>query len=107
MSDLRLLVVTTSLERAPDLVRTLCEERWIACGNIVPGVRSIYRWEGRVCDDEEALLWMETTADRLEGAMIRIAELHHYAVPKIVAVTPTAVHEPYAIWARESTRSPA
>jgi|SRR5690606_23569482 len=102
MSDLRLLLVTLPEERAPAFVRTLCEERWVACGNIIPGVRSIYWWKGEICDDTEALVLMETVADRLEPAMERIVALHPYETPKIVVTTPSAVAESFAAWARAS-----
>ncbi len=102
--DLRVLFVTAPADAAPGLVRALVEERLVACGNILPGARSMYRWEGQVCDEEEAVLWMETWADRLPVAMARVAELHPYACPKVVALGPEAVFAPYAQWAMAETR---
>lgn len=103
--DLRILFATASPDDAPRLVSTLVSEHLIACGNILPGARSIYRWQGEVCDDEEAVLLMETTVDRLAAAMTRLAELHPYDVPKIIALAPTDVLPSYLAWAREMTRS--
>ncbi len=102
--DLRVLFVTAPAATAADLVRTLVEERLVACGNVVPGVRSIYRWDGRVCDDEEAAIWMETWADRVPRAMARIAKLHPYTCPKILAWRPAEAFAPYAEWAERETR---
>lgn len=102
MSDIRLILVTIPEDQAPAFVRTLCEERWIACGNIVPGVRSIYWWKGAICDDREALVVMETVIERLEPAMARIVALHPYETPKIVVTTPSAVAQPFAVWVRET-----
>ena len=102
---LRVLLVTAPPKEAPELVSTLVAERLIACGNIIPGVRSFYRWKGEVCDDEEAVLIMETTAQRLPAAMARIEALHSYEVPKIVALQPSDVLGSYLAWAREQTRS--
>lgn len=103
--DLRILLATASPDDAPRLVSTLVSEHLIACGNILPGARSIYRWQGEVCDEQEAVLVMETTIDRLPAAMTRLAELHPYDVPKIIALSPTDVLPSYLAWAREMTRS--
>ena len=102
--DLRILFATASPDDAPGLVSALVSEHLVACGNILPGARSIYRWQGEVCDDEEAVLLMETTADRLPAAMARLAELHPYDVPKIIALHPTDVLPSYLAWARDMTR---
>jgi len=98
------LFVTCPPEAAPDLVRQLVEERLVGCGNILPGVRSIYRWHGSVEDDAEAVLLMETAADRVDSAMARISELHPYDVPKIVALEPARVNEAYLGWLQGVTR---
>ncbi len=103
MSDLVVLLVTASEEEAPTLVRTLVSEGLVACGNILPGVRSIYRWDGQICDETEAVILMETTPARLPQARARIEELHSYVVPKIVALPSTDVSAPYLEWLREST----
>jgi len=102
--ELRILFATASPDDAPRLVSALVREKLVACGNILPAARSIYRWEGEVCDDEEAVLLMETTADRLSAAMERLRALHPYDVPKIVAWAPTDVLPDYLAWAREMTR---
>ena len=60
-ASIRLIVSTIPEASAAAFVRDLVERRLIACGNIVPGVTSIYRWEGKIIEDAEAMLWMETT----------------------------------------------
>lgn len=102
--SLRLLVMTCPQDQAEPLLRALLDERLVACGNILPAVLSHYWWQGRVCSDPEALVVMETAADRLDAAMRRLAELHPYEVPKILAFTPAAAHAPYVAWAVGSTR---
>ena len=104
MSDLRVLLVTATAEEAPRLVRALCEERLIACGNLVQSVRSIYRWEGQICDTAEVLIVMETMANRLDAAQSRIQELHSYDVPKIIALAPADVAQAYEAWVATTTR---
>ena len=101
---MKMVLITLPESAAASLLTRLVEERLVACGNIVPGVRSIYRWEGEVCDDTEAVVVMETGDDRIDAAMARIADLHPYDCPKIVAWTPTHVHAGYLSWVQNSTR---
>ena len=103
-TPIRILFVTISPEHADAFVETLCAERLIACGNVMPGVRSHYWWEGEVCHDEEAVVFMETSQERLDAAMRRIEALHPYDCPKIVALAPSDVHGPYAAWVLDQTR---
>ena len=102
---MRVVFCTAPPDAAPHLVKTLVEERLIACGNVIPGVRSFYWWEGEVQDDEEAVLFMETAAERVDQMMARLRELHPYDVPKIVALEPDAVNAEYLAWARKETQS--
>jgi periplasmic divalent cation tolerance protein len=104
LTGMRVLLCTCPVDGAPTLLRALLEEHLVGCGNIVAPVRSSYWWDGAIQDDAEALLVMETAADRVAAAMARIAQLHPYAVPKIIAVDPSAVHEPYLAWLVEVTR---
>ena len=102
--DLRILFVTIPPADAQRVVGTLVEERLIACGNVMPGARSCFRWEGKVCHEEEAVLFMETTVQRLPAATQRLRALHPYSVPKIIALRPDSVNADYAAWAvRETT----
>ena len=104
---IRLLVMTCPPDQAERLVQTLLAERLIACGNVVPGVLSRYWWQGAVCSDSEALVIMETAVDRLADAMTRLAQIHPYEVPKILAFTPEVGHAAYLEWVLATTRRPA
>jgi periplasmic divalent cation tolerance protein len=91
-----------SADKAAEVARTLVEERLAACANLVPAVRSIYRWEGKLCDDSEVLAVVKTTSERAEALMARLAELHPYEVPEMLALPVTAGSAPYLAWvARE------
>ncbi|MBL8943360.1 MAG: divalent-cation tolerance protein CutA [Myxococcales bacterium] len=103
---LRVLLVTAPAEAAPALVRALVERRLVACGNIVPGVRSIYVWNGEVCDEQEVVILLETAAVRVDAAMQAIRATHPYACPKIVAFDPAAVDRDYAAWVVAATTAP-
>ena len=79
MSD-AIVVITTlaSADEAVTLIQALLERRLIACGNILPGVRSLYRWEGKVADEREVIVFMKTRAARLDALEMAFGELHPY-----------------------------
>lgn len=107
MLDTRVVLVTApDADTAARLARTLVEERLAACGNLVPGVRSIYRWEGRVCDEAEVLLILKTTAEGAEALRARVVALHPYACPEVLVLPVEAGHGPYARWVREAVGGP-
>src|SRR5262249_40521623 len=70
-------------DTAARVARTLVDEQLAACVNLLPTVRSIYRWEGKVCDEAETLAVIKTTAERYAALAARIAELHPYQVPEV------------------------
>ena len=76
----------------------------VACVNVVPGLRSIYRWNGAVQVDEEVLMILKTPADRLAAARERLVALHPYDVPEVVALPVVDGHHPYLQWVADSTR---
>lgn len=80
------LVTTPSADVAAAIARTLVEERLAACGNVVPAIRSIYRWEGAVHDDAEALLVLKTERRLLPELKVRLKALHPYQVPELLAL---------------------
>lgn len=101
MSDVLLVLVTAPTpEVAADLARALVEARLAACGNVVPGLRSIYRWEGRVQDDAEALLLLKTTRDRFEALRDEVLRRHPYQVPEVLALPVEAGSAAYLAWVR-------
>ncbi|MFT3917164.1 MAG: divalent-cation tolerance protein CutA [Anaeromyxobacteraceae bacterium] len=104
MTDVLVVLVTApSPERAAELARAVVEERLAACGNVVPGVRSIYRWEGKVVDEPEALLVLKTTRDRLDALQERVLALHPYEVPEVLALSVDAGAERYLGWVHAET----
>jgi periplasmic divalent cation tolerance protein len=88
---------------ARELARQLVDERLIACGNVVPGLTSIYRWEGRVEEAGEVLLVMKTREELLPRLFARAAQLHPYELPELVALEAARVAEAYADWLRRET----
>lgn len=105
MTDALVVLVTTpDPAKAAEIARALVEERLAACGNVLPGLRSIYRWEGEIQDDGEALLVLKTTRARFEALRERVLALHPYAVPEVIALPVEAGSAPYLDWIAEQVR---
>jgi periplasmic divalent cation tolerance protein len=94
------IVLTTfaNAEDAAKAVRVLVDEQVIACGTILPGARSIYRWKEAIEDTEEAVVLLKTTVERFPALEERLRAIHPYETPEIVALDPTAVSKDYADW---------
>ena len=97
--DVRVALVTAPDEAtAARLARTLVEERLVACANIVPGIRSIYRWQGAVEDDQEVLLLLKTQAARCAALASRVRDLHPYSVPEVLVLPVVTGSNAYLDW---------
>jgi periplasmic divalent cation tolerance protein len=95
-------ITTGTPQEAEAIARVLVEERLAACANVLPGVTSIYRWEGKVQRDSEVLLVVKTTDANLPALIQRVKELHSYQVPEIVALPITGGSPEYLTWLLES-----
>jgi periplasmic divalent cation tolerance protein len=99
MTDTRVILVTApDREVALDLARRLVDESLAACGNVVPGITSIFRWEGSVQEDPEALLVLKVHESRVPEIVQRIPELHPYDVPEVLVLGVEAGFRPYLDW---------
>jgi periplasmic divalent cation tolerance protein len=98
-------VTAPDAECASRIARALVEERLIACANLIPGVRSIYRWEGAVEEDDEVLLVLKTTEDRCDAVAARVKALHPYDLPEVIALPVAGGSEDYLDWVRTESSS--
>ncbi len=92
-----------SQPEAEALARALVEEALAACVNIVPGVTSIYRWQGELCTDQECLLLAKTRKELFPALRTRVQELHAYDTPCIVALRWMDAAPDYRAWVVEQT----
>ncbi|MDX2087603.1 MAG: divalent-cation tolerance protein CutA [Kofleriaceae bacterium] len=99
-----LLSTFPSAEKATEVAKILVEERLAACVNLVSGIRSIYRWQGTVCDDSEVLAVIKTTQERYEALAARLLALHPYEVPELIVLPVIAGHAPYLGWLGDQVR---
>ncbi len=93
-----------SSEDAERIARTLVSERLAACAQIIPGLTSIYMWEGMLRHEGEVLLLLKTTIECWPRLRDRIAELHPYDTPELIALPLAAASFDYLSWLRENTR---
>jgi periplasmic divalent cation tolerance protein len=99
-------IVLTTLPAGHDaeqLARTLVEERLVACANVLAPMQSIYRWQGRIEQDEERQVVMKTVTGRVPALRARLRELHPYDVPEFLVVPVLDGSEAYLDWVRDST----
>lgn len=85
---------------AQAIAEALVGERLAACVNRLPGIHSIYRWQGAVTTDNEELLLIKTIAIRFEALRARLLELHPYELPELIAVPVERGHAAYLDWVR-------
>ena len=98
MTDVLVVFITTPLADAPRIAKAIVEQRLAACVNIVPGIRSIYRWQGKIEDEPEALLVAKTARDRFDALRDGVKQLHPYTVPEIIALPVVAGSPEYLAW---------
>jgi periplasmic divalent cation tolerance protein len=100
MRDEALVVLVTAPdpETAAQLGRTLVEERLAACANLLPQLRSIYRWQNEVQDEAETLLLIKTTTAVQVRLTQRVLQLHPYETPEIIALPIVAGSDDYLRW---------
>lgn len=99
-------LLLTSFAREADAtgaVRTLVNERLVACGTLLHQARSIYVWEEKIADTDEILVLLKTTPDRAEAAAARLREIHPYECPEILALDAASLNPAYAAWLAAST----
>ena len=85
---------------AEEVVRSLLDERLVACGNIVPGAVSLYRWEGAVHRDEEAVVILKTLGRLVPRVLERAGALHPYEVPELLVQEVADGNAAYLDWVR-------
>jgi periplasmic divalent cation tolerance protein len=102
---LSIYITASSRDEAENIGHHLVKEKLAACVNILPGMQSIYRWEGRIETADETVLIAKTRSELFERLEKRTKELHSYECPCIVAWPITAGHRPYLDWIEKETEA--
>lgn len=104
MTDCILVLVTTGSEAEAELIaKALLEERLAACVNVLNPIRSMYRWEGKIADDQEWLLVIKTQSERFADLEAKVKTLHSYQVPEVIALPIVQGAAGYLQWLRQET----
>lgn len=98
------LTTAGSAGEAQRLARALVERRLAACVNIIPGVRSVYRWKGKVEDVEEAMLVIKTSRGQAGALQAALKELHTYDLPEFLLLPVAGGGAAYLAWLRDGLR---
>jgi periplasmic divalent cation tolerance protein len=100
-----IVVLTTvaNAEEAIALVRGLLERRVIACGTLLPGARSLYRWEDKIADEQEVVILLKTRSAALDSLRVAFGELHPYKVPELLALPVHGGLDKYLNWISSET----
>lgn len=103
------IVLTTCPDEASAaaLAKALVEKGLAACVTRVPGVRSVYEWRGRVCEDAEVQLSIKTTAAREAAVVATLAELHPYEEPEVLTLSVTGGSAGYLQWIEDTVADSA
>jgi len=100
------VLITASSEESENIARKLLEERLAACVNIVRGVKSLFWWEGKIDEAQEALLIAKTRLDQMEKLIQAVKQIHSYSVPEIIALPIIAGNINYLTWISQNVRKP-
>lgn len=107
MKAMRLLYVTCKNQDEARLIATdLIEGKLAACGNILAGMQSIYRWDGKVQNDQETVLILKTPVDRAADCQARIKDIHSYTTPCILEIDVCGGNPDYLSWVIDQTLPP-
>ena len=98
-----IFVTAASEQEGGRIAKALVEEGLAASANIIPHIRSIYRWQGKIWDEAETLLIITSREERFERIRSRVKELHSYEVPEIIAIRVDKGDAPYLKWIEEVT----
>jgi len=98
------LVTTPDAEVGAEIARDLVASRLAACVNVIPGIRSVFRWEGAVQEETEAMLIIKTAAHRCGELAARIHDLHPYDLPEVIELAATGGSDSYLAWIGAETR---
>lgn len=108
MSRFIVVLITISSEDAgATLAKALVSEKQCACVNIIPSIRSVYEWNGEMCEDKEALLIVKTTADKSAALIKRVKELHSYQTPEIICLPVSDGSDDYLDWVSRCVNPPS
>ncbi len=104
MKYIVIYITCANTEEAEKISSSLIEKKLIACANLVPGIQSLFRWEGEVCKESEILLILKTTDEKFEPILNEVKKLHSYDTPEVIALPIINGSEDYLKWISDETQ---
>lgn len=101
-----ILITAPALDKGEEIARALVTEGIAACVSIIPRITSVYRWEGKVCEDEEVLLLVKSPENLFPRIRDRVKSLHSYDIPEIIALPVIDGLPDYLEWLKNATNVP-
>ncbi|MFH2012781.1 MAG: divalent-cation tolerance protein CutA [Pseudomonadota bacterium] len=98
-----IFITASSSEEAVIIGKTLVEERLVACANIIPKIRSIFSWEGVICDENEVMMILKSKESLFQQIKKRVIMLHSYEVPEVITLPICSGSEDYLKWIDDVT----
>ena len=105
VGEIVVLITASSTEEARKLGKTLVQEKFAACVNVIPEIISIFNWHGEVCEEGEVLMIVKTSGKKFSALEKKIKEEHSYEVPEIIALPIVAGSKEYLNWIQKETRT--
>ena len=105
MDKIVVLITAGSEAEATTIGRALVEKELVACVNILPGVRSIFQWEGKVTEEQEVLLMAKTVSKAFKEVEATVKSLHSYSVPEVISLSIQEGLPEYLNWIFDVTKS--
>lgn len=104
MDSILVYITAKDKAQAKTIGRTLVEERLAACANVIDGMESIYRWEGKICEDCETVLMVKTAESLIDKLTTRVKSMHSYECPCVIAFRIAGGNKDYLKWISESVK---
>jgi periplasmic divalent cation tolerance protein len=101
MNQYIFLVTVPNLEEGKKIAKHLVESKLVACVNIIHNILSIYRWKGKIEEDNEYILLIKTIKENIEGLIKKINEIHSYSIPECIGFKIDEGSETYLKWITE------
>lgn len=98
MNNILILCTINDIQKAKEISKFLLENSLIACSNVIPNTVSLYKWDGRICEDNEYLMILKSRSDLFEEIKTIITDMHPYEVPEIISVEIKDGNKSYIDW---------
>ena len=99
---MRVVLCNCPVGQGTAIAQRVVQSGWAACVNVIPAVRSVYRWKGEVVEDEEETLLIKVAAEQVEQLKVNLGEIHPYETPEFVVIHPDmeGTSHDYVAWVR-------